>query len=115
MNPDNTLETFIPKQSSDVSEIDNTESFILKLDSYSKEKESFKSDNNSIINRISGFWSKKNNDIKNSNHQEPTLKNTGKIDNVILKENNEDDLNINIDDEQNKALEIPAFLRRQVN
>ena len=59
LNSDNTLETFIPKQSSDVSEIDNTESFILKLDSYSKEKENLKSDNNSIINRISGFWSKK--------------------------------------------------------
>jgi hypothetical protein len=127
MDSDNTLETFIPKQSSDVSEIDNTESFILKLDSYSKEKENLKSDNNSIINRISGFWSKKNNDIKNTNHQEPIFENTSKKDsitlkenndkigNVILKENNEDDLNINVDDEQNKALEIPAFLRRQVN
>ena len=115
LNSDNTLETFIPNQSSDVSEIDNTESFILKLDSYSKEKENLKSDNNSIINRISGFWSKKNNDIKNSNHQEPTLENTNKIENIILKENNDDDININMEDQQNKALEIPAFLRRQVN
>ena len=115
LNSDNTLETFIPNQSSDVSEIDNTESFILKLDSYSKEKENLKNENNSLINRISGFWSKKNNDNKNSNHQEPTLKNTNKIENIILKENNDDDLNINIEDQQNKALEIPAFLRRQVN
>ncbi|MFL2813463.1 MAG: cell division protein FtsZ [Candidatus Puniceispirillales bacterium] len=115
LNSDNTLETFIPNQSSDVSEIDNTESFILKLDSYSKEKENLKSDNNSIINRISGFWSKKNNDIKNSNHQEPTLENTDKIENIILKENDDNNLNINMEDQQNKALEIPAFLRRQVN
>ena len=115
LNSDNTLETFIPNQSSDVSEIDNTESFILKLDSYSKEKEDLKSDNNSIINRISGFWSKKNNDIKDSNDKEPTLENTNKIENIILKENNDDDLNINMEDQQDKALEIPAFLRRQVN
>ena len=115
LNSDKTLETFIPNQSSDVSEIDNTESFILKLDSYSKEKEDLKNDNNSIINRISGFWSKKNNDIKDSNDKEPTLENTNKIENIILKENNDDDLNINMEDQQDKALEIPAFLRRQVN
>ena len=90
-------------------------SFILKLDSYSKEKENLKNENNSLINRISGFWSKKNNDNKNSNHQEPTLKNANKIENIILKENNDDDININMEDQQNKALEIPAFLRRQVN
>ena len=42
LNSDNTFETFIPNQSSDVSEIDNTESFIQKLDSYSKEKENLK-------------------------------------------------------------------------
>ena len=115
INSDNKVETFIPKQSSDVSEIDNTESFILKLDSYSKEKEYKRNDNNSIINRISGFWSNKNNDMKNSNHLEPTLKNTGKIDENITKENNDKDLNIEIENQENKALEIPAFLRRQVN
>ena len=115
INSDIKVETFIPKQSSDVSEIDNTESFILKLDSYSKEKEDSKHDNNSIINRISGFWSKKNTSINNSNLQEPKLENTDKINNIKLKENNDDNLNIDIEDQQNKALEIPAFLRRQVN
>ena len=53
--------------------------------------------------------------MKNSNHLEPTLKNTGKIDENITKENNDKDLNIEIENQENKTLEIPAFLRRQVN
>ncbi len=130
-------ETFIPKKSSEVSEIDNTADFGIKLESFTKDKNTPKDEVPSIINRISGFWSKKN-DTKNINHiKEPILK-SNTIEEPILKSNtiedsllkqshttennnnsedneNFEDLKIDIDEQEDKVLEIPAFLRRQVN
>ena len=52
--------TFIPEKSIEISEVDNTESFNSKLNSFNKgEKNYYNSDkeNQSLINRISGFSS----------------------------------------------------------
>ena len=157
LDTSNQNETFIPKKSSEVSEIDNTADFGLKLESFSKDKSNTQDQTPSIINRISGFWSKKN-DAQNINHikepilksdtiEEPVLKSdtieepilksdtikesvlkSDTIEDSLLKQsqtlennnNSEDnenfkDLKIDIDDQEDKVLEIPAFLRRQVN
>mgnify|MGYP002032252415 CR=1 FL=1 len=123
----NQKDTFIPKMSSDVSEIDNTENFSLKLESFSKESNGPKDETPSIINRISGFWSKKSDTqstnpfkepiLKDNSIKKPLLNQTQVTDNVSTLDNNENlkDLKINIDEEEDKVLEIPAFLRRQVN
>ena len=123
----NQKDTFIPKMSSDVSEIDNTENFSLKLESFSKESNGPKDETPSIINRISGFWSKKSDTqstnpfkepiLKDNSIKKPLLNQTQVTDNVSTLNNNENlkDLKINIDEEEDKVLEIPAFLRRQVN
>ena len=123
----NQKDTFIPKMSSDVSEIDNTENFSLKLESFSKESNGPKDETPSIINRISGFWSKKSDAqstnpfkepiLKDNSINKPLLNQTQVTDNVSTLDNNENlkDLKINIDEEEDKVLEIPAFLRRQVN
>ena len=123
----NQKDTFIPKMSSDVSEIDNTENFSLKLESFSKESNGPKDQTPSIINRISGFWSKKSDTqstnpfkepiLKDNSIKKPLLNQTQVTDNVSTLNNNENlkDLKINIDEEEDKVLEIPAFLRRQVN
>ena len=91
----------------------------------------------SIINRISGFWSKKS-DNQNINHikepilnsdtiekpilnsdtiEDPLLKQPQSRENNDISENNENfkDLSIDLDEQEDKVLEIPAFLRRQVN
>ncbi|MAC60982.1 MAG: cell division protein FtsZ [SAR116 cluster bacterium] len=130
-------ETFIPNKSSEVNEIDNTADFGIKLESYTKDKNIPKDEVPSIINRISGFWSKKN-DTQNRNYiNEPILK-SDTIEETVLKidtiedssskqyqstDNNNnsegnqnfEDLKIDVEDPEDKVLEIPAFLRRQVN
>ena len=130
-------ETFIPKKSSEVSEIDNTADFGIKLETFTKEKNIPKDEVPSIINRISGFWSKKN-DTQNINHikepilnsdtiekpifnsdtiEDPLLNHPQSRENNDISENNENfkDLSIGLDEQEDKVLEIPAFLRRQVN
>ena len=110
----NSEESFIPKKSIDISEIDNTESFNTKLDTFSNEKGETEKDN-SIINRISGFWAKKENVEKNVSNKEPTFESAEKIDKInIENEENSSELDI-IKKDDDKVLEIPAFLRRQVN
>ena len=110
----NSEESFIPKKSIDISEIDNTDSFSTKLDSFSNEKGETEKDN-SIINRISGFWAKKENVEKNVSNKEPTFESAEKIDKInIENEENSSELDI-IEKDDDKVLEIPAFLRRQVN
>ena len=110
----NSEESFIPKKSIDISEIDNTESFSTKLDTFSNEKGETEKDN-SIINRISGFWAKKENVEKNVSNKEPTFESAEKIDKInIENEENSSELDI-IKKDDDKVLEIPAFLRRQVN
>ena len=56
-NQEQSKEIFIPEKTIDVSEIDNTENFSAKLNSLTNKKKQEKE--NSIINRISGFWNKK--------------------------------------------------------
>ena len=110
----NSEESFIPKKSIDISEIDNTDSFSTKLDSFSNEKGETEKDN-SIINRISGFWGKKENVEKNVSNKEPTFESAEKADKInIENEENSSELDI-IKKDDDKVLEIPAFLRRQVN
>ena len=110
----NSEKSFIPKKSIDISEIDNTESFNTKLDTFSNEKGETVKDN-SIINRISGFWAKKENVEKNVSNKEPTFESAEKIDKInIENEENSSELDI-IKKDDDKVLEIPAFLRRQVN
>ena len=110
----NSEESFIPKKSIDISEIDNTESFTTKLNTFSTEKGETEKDN-SIINRISGFWAKKENVEKNVSNKEPTFETAEKIDKInIENEENSSELDI-IEKDDDKVLEIPAFLRRQVN
>ena len=110
----NSEESFIPKKSIDISEIDNTESFSTKLDTLSNGKAETEKDN-SIINRISGFWAKKEIVEKKVSNKEPTFESAEKIDNInIENEENSNELDI-IKKDDDKVLEIPAFLRRQVN
>ena len=105
---------FIPKKSIDISEIDNTESFSKRLNSFSNDKGETEKDN-SIINRISGFWAKKENVEKKVSNKEPTFESAGKIGNInVENEKNSSELDI-IKKDDDKVLEIPAFLRRQVN
>ena len=110
----NSEESFIPKKSIDISEIDNTESFSKRLNSFSNDKGETEKDN-SIINRISGFWAKKENVEKKVSNKEPTFESAGKIGNInVENEKNSSELDI-IKKDDDKVLEIPAFLRRQVN
>ena len=113
-NQEQSKEIFIPEKTIDVSEIDNTENFSAKLNSLNKESEKEEKEN-SIINRISGFWNKKENTEKTKVLKEPSLERVEKIiDSNKAKEQNVDELDI-LSKEDDKVLEIPAFLRRQVN
>ena len=72
-------------------------------------------DENSIINRISGFWTKKGGTGKTKGLIEPSLESIEKI-KEPKKENEKISKELDIlSKEDNKVLEIPAFLRRQVN
>ena len=107
-------EIFIPEKTIDVSEIDNTENFSAKLNSHNKESEKEEKEN-SIINRISGFWNKKENTEKTKVLKEPSLESIEKIkDSNKANERDASELDI-LSKEDDKVLEIPAFLRRQVN
>ncbi len=111
-NQEQSEEIFIPKKTIDVSEIDNTEKYSAKLNALNTEKQN---DENSIINRISGFWTKKGSAEKTKVLKEPILESTDKIKNP-RKENEENSNELDIlSVEDDKVLEIPAFLRRQVN
>ena len=111
-NQEQSEEIFIPKKTIDVSEIDNTEKYSAKLNALNTEKQN---DENSIINRISGFWKKKGSAEKTKVLKEPSLESTDKIKNP-RKENEENSNELDIlSVEDDKVLEIPAFLRRQVN
>ncbi len=111
-NQEKSKEIFIPKKTIDVSEIDNTENYSAKLNSLNTEKQD---DENSIINRISGFWSKKGSIQKAKVLKEPSLESKEKIKNPRTEnEENSKELDI-LSVEDDKVLEIPAFLRRQVN
>ena len=113
-NQEQSKEIFIPEKTIDVSEIDNTENFSAKLNSLNKESEKEEKEN-SIINRISGFWNKKENNEKTKVLKEPSLEKVGKIkDSNKANEQNASELDI-LSKEDDKVLEIPAFLRRQVN
>ena len=113
-NQEQSKEIFIPEKTIDVSEIDNTENFSAKLNSLNKESEKEEKDN-SIINRISGFWNKKENTEKTKVLKEPSLERVEKIkDSNKENEQNVSELDI-LSKEDDKVLEIPAFLRRQVN
>ena len=111
-NQEQSEEIFIPKKTIDVSEIDNTENYSAKLNSLNTEKQD---DENSIINRISGFWSKKGSTEKTKVLKEPSLESTEKNKNPRTEnEEKSNELDI-LSVEDDKVLEIPAFLRRQVN
>ena len=113
-NQEQSKEIFIPEKTIDVSEIDNTENFSAKLNSFNKESEKEEKEN-SIINRISGFWNKKENSEKTKVLKEPSLESIEKIkDSNKANEQNASELDI-LSKEDDKVLEIPAFLRRQVN
>ena len=113
-NQEQSKEIFIPEKTIDVSEIDNTENFSAKLKSLNKESEKEEKDN-SIINRISGFWNKKENTEKTKVLKEPSLERVEEIiDSNKANEQNVNELDI-LSKEDDKVLEIPAFLRRQVN
>ena len=113
-NQEQSKEIFIPEKTIDVSEIDNTENFSAKLSSLHKESEKEEKEN-SIINRISGFWNKKENTEKTKVLKEPSLESIEKIkDSNKANEQNASELDI-LSKEDDKVLEIPAFLRRQVN
>ena len=113
-NQEQSKEIFIPEKTIDVSEIDNTENFSAKLNSLNKESEKEEKEN-SIINRISGFWNKKENTEKTKVLKEPSLESIEKIkDSNKANEQNASELDI-LSKEDDKVLEIPAFLRRQVN
>ena len=113
-NQEQSKEIFIPEKTIDVSEIDNTENFSAKLNSLNKESEKEEKEN-SIINRISGFWNKKENTEKTKVLKEPSLESIEKIkDSNKANEQNTSELDI-LSKEDDKVLEIPAFLRRQVN
>ena len=113
-NQEQSKEIFIPEKTFDVSEIDNTENFSAKLNSLNKESEKEEKEN-SIINRISGFWNKKENTEKTKVLKEPSLESIEKIkDSNKANEQNASELDI-LSKEDDKVLEIPAFLRRQVN
>ena len=113
-NQEQSKEIFIPEKTIDVSEIDNTENFSAKLNSLNKESEKEEKEN-SIINRISGFWNKKENTEKTKVLKEPSLESLEKI-KVSNKENKQNASELDIlSKEDDKVLEIPAFLRRQVN
>ncbi len=111
-NLEQSKEIFIPKKTFDVSEIDNTENYNAKLNSLNTDKQD---NENSIINRISGFWTKKGGAEKTKVFKEPSLESTEKIKNLKNEnEKNSSELDI-LSSENDKVLEIPAFLRRQVN
>ena len=113
-NQEQSKEFFIPEKTIDVSEIDNTENFSAKLNSLNKESEKEEKEN-SIINRISGFWNKKENTEKTKVLKEPSLESIEKIkDSNKANERDASELDI-LSKEDDKVLEIPAFLRRQVN
>ena len=113
-NQEQSKEIFIPEKTIDVSEIDNTENFSAKLNSLNKESEKEEKEN-SIINRISGFWNKKENTEKTKVLKEPSLERVEEIiDSNKANEQNINELDI-LSKEDDKVLEIPAFLRRQVN
>ena len=113
-NQEQSKEIFIPEKTIDVTEIDNTENFSAKLNSLNRESEKEEKEN-SIINRISGFWNKKENTEKTKVLKEPSLESAEKIkDQNKANEQNVSELDI-LSKEDDKVLEIPAFLRRQVN
>ena len=113
-NQEQSKEIFIPEKTIDVTEIDNTENFSAKLNSINKESEREEKEI-SIINRISGFWNKKENTEKTKVLKEPSLESAEKIkDPNKANEQNVSELDI-LSKEDDKVLEIPAFLRRQVN
>ena len=113
-NQEQSKEIFIPEKTIDVTEIDNTENFSAKLNSINKESEREEKEI-SIINRISGFWNKKENTEKTKVLKEPSLESAEKIkDPNKANEQNISELDI-LSKEDDKVLEIPAFLRRQVN
>ena len=113
-NQEQSKEIFIPEKTIDVTEIDNTENFSAKLNSINNESEREEKEI-SIINRISGFWNKKENTEKTKVLKEPSLENVEKIkDSNKANELNASELDI-LSKEDDKVLEIPAFLRRQVN
>ena len=113
-NQEQSKEIFIPEKTIDVSEIDNTENFSAKLNLLNRESEKEEKEN-SIINRISGFWNKKENTEKTKVLKEPSLESVEKIkDSNKANEQNASELDI-LSKEDDKVLEIPAFLRRQVN
>ena len=111
---------FIPKKSIEISEVDNTENFNSKLNSFKiDEKKNYDSDKESkgLINRITGFWSKNEQLQNNNKFKEPTIEKFQNSEEPSsedkIQKNNE--LDINISEENEKVLEIPAFLRRQAN
>ena len=113
-NQEQSKEIFIPEKTIDVSEIDNTKNFSAKLNSLNKDSEKEEKEN-SIINRISGFWNKKENTEKTKVLKEPSLESIEKI-KVSNKANEQNASGLDIlSKEDDKVLEIPAFLRRQVN
>ena len=71
----------------------------------------------SLINRISGFWSKNEKIQNEKDFKEPSIEKIRNSDELLspnkIQKNNE--LDINISEENEKVLEIPAFLRRQAN
>ena len=112
--------TFVPKKSIEISEVDNTESFNSKLNSFNNgENKYYDSDkeSQSLINRITGFWSKNERLQSEKNFKEPTIERIQNSDELLSvnKIHNNNELDINISDENEKVLEIPAFLRRQAN
>ena len=88
---------------------------MLQLSNFNKSCNKKQDDDNSIINRISGFWTKKSDTEKTKFLKEPSLEITEKIKHP-KKENEENSKQLDIlSKEDDKVLEIPAFLRRQVN
>ena len=118
-NTDNSS-VFIPNKSIEISEVDNTENFNSKLNSFKTDRnEKYDPDKESkgLINRITGFWSK-NDQLQNDNKlKEPTIEKFHNSEEPLsvdkIQKNHE--LEINISEDNEKVLEIPAFLRRQAN
>ncbi len=118
-NTDNNS-VFIPNKSIEISEVDNTENFNSKLNSFKTDrKENYDPDKESkgLINRITGFWSKNEQLQSDNKFKEPTIEKFQNSEEPLrvdkIQKNHELDINISEDNE--KVLEIPAFLRRQAN
>ena len=105
-------EVFIPEKSLEIKDIplinNNQEEVSIETNTAIEGEEP---DNVRLIDRLTGFWGNK----ENTHSKEIKKKDIKEDPKISTEDNTQRELDIDTQNEQESILEIPAFLRRQVN